>query len=190
MLAKNMLTALKALNYRRILLVVALVIIPIVIACLGYLYFQELKTSNDLSDKYMGLSDEHSKLNSDYLDLSSSSASSSAKLNKQIKALQKENTSLEKENKASEKEYEESSNKVKAYTALLAYFNSIVRKHKGFNGWTNAEYLHAKGLAQATGDSGIVSKTDWAWNRKDVDSITRVTGWLDEVVAGINNSLK
>lgn len=183
-------TALKNLNYKRILFAVAAIFLPAMIAFLGYLYFQELRNSDGLSDKYIELSDEYNKLNSDYLDLSTSSASSSATLNKQVKTLQKENAALEKENKASEKDYKNSETKVKAYTALLAYFSSVVRNHKGFSGWANAEYLHAKGLAQATGDSGIVSKTDWAWNRTDIDQITRVTGWLDEVVAGTNNSFK
>lgn len=79
---------------------------------------------------------------------------------------------------------------MKAYTALLAYFNQVVETHRGFSGWTNAEYQHARSLAVATGDNNIVSKTEWAWTREDIDPITRVVGWLGEIVSGINNSLK
>ena len=178
-------------------MIVAAISTPIILVVLGYLYFLELKSSDDLSNKYRELSDQYSRLNEDYLSLVSISSSSSADLKKQAEKIQDANEILEKkiesaqeENEVLEKENKESLDKVKAYNTLLSYFSSVIKKHNGFDGWTNSEYLHAKGLAQATGDSGIVSKTDWAWNRKDIDPITRITGWLDEIVNGINNSLK
>lgn len=139
---------------------------------LGFLYFGKYKDFNNLNEKYNNVVAENQKI-----------STSSAELKKQIKT-------LENQNKATEAAFKAKSDKVKSYTALFSYLNTVIKAHNGLDGWTDAEYQKGRGLAQATGDQSIVTKTDWAWNRKDIDQITRLVGWLDEVVNGINNALK
>jgi hypothetical protein len=151
-------------------------------AVLGFLYFKKTTDNKNLNDKCNSLSQEVKKLQSQ---ISTTSAelkrvsTASAALNDQVTSLQNQLTACQAK-----------SAKVKTYTAVVSYVSGVIKAHNGFDGWTDAEYQKGRSLAQATGDQNFISTIDWAWNRKDIDQMTRFTGFLNALVTGIDNALK
>ena len=159
-----------------IISIAAAVLLLIGTVIFGYLYYTKNASYNDLNSANIKCNNEKSALEKQ-------ASSSSAQLRKQIKDCQDQKTAMEAANKAK-------TDKITAYNTLFSYFITVLRAHGGLNGWTDAEYQKARGLAQTTGDPSMLSKTDWAWNHHEIDQITRLADWLDTLSAGITNTLK
>ena len=76
-----------------------------------------------------------------------------------------------------------------AYNEFHKYMNQIIQTHNGFEGWTDAEYQIARRKAQATGNTSFVNTVDWAWNRTDIDPVTRLLGVWKAITTGISNAI-
>ena len=151
-------------------------------AALGYLYYKKTTDNKDLNDKCNSLTQEVKKLQSQV----STTSAELKRLSTSSAALQDQVTSLQDQLTACQAK----SAKVKTYTAVVSYVSGVIKAHNGFDGWTDAEYQKGRSLAQATGDQNFIGTIDWAWNRKDIDQMTRFTGFLNALVTGIDNALK
>ena len=149
---------------------------------LGLLYYKKSGDYRNLNNKCDNLSSQVKKLENQV----STTSAELKRVSTGAASLQAQVTSLQDQLAACQAK----SAKVKAYTAVISYVSGIIKIHNGFDGWTDAEYQKGRSLAQATGDTNFVNTIDWAWNRKDLDQMTRFTGFLNALVTGIDNALK
>ncbi len=142
---------------------------------LGYMYWGKYNDHKNLKDKYSDLKEVTvGDLEKEIEDLE-----------KQVEDLTVEKTALEK----TKKETEDGMVIANAYNEFTIYMTQVIEDHNGFSGWTDAEYQVAKQKAQATGSASFVSKVDWAWNRTDIDPVTRIVGVYDAITVGISNAI-
>lgn len=165
-----------------IILSALLVVSVITAAVLGFLYFKKSSDYQTLNNKCDNLSSQVKKLENQV----STTSAELKKVSTASAALQAQVTSLQDQLAACQAK----SAKVKTYTAVISYVSGVIKIHNGFDGWTDAEYQKGRSLAQATGDTNFVNTIDWAWNRKDLDQMTRFTGFLNALVTGIDNAVK
>ena len=150
-----------------ILMLILTILFFLASGTLGYFYYREFQRNKTLE--------------SDKKAVENQLENASQSLQKQITALEKGKTELENENKTLEDQAFANKvkvDKIKAYTTCLAYLTSLVKTHSGLDGWTDAEFQKGRTLAQATGDQNFLDTVDWAWNRTDIDQITRLAGFF------------
>ena len=148
---------------------------------LGFLFYQSYKN-------YKALKTENQRLTN----LPTPSPSVSASSNANIDDLTKENLDLKLEKMNLEKQIADDKTKdekAKAYNDFFKYMNSIIVAHNGFDGWTEAEYLTARGKAEATGDGSFVSTIDWAWHDTNTAALDRLIKVWTSIDQGIGNNL-
>jgi uncharacterized protein HemX len=79
--------------------------------------------------------------------------------------------------------------KIKVYKDVIDYVFQIVKKHSGFNGWTDAEYQEGRRIAEAAGDEEFLEQVDSAWNDKQISQLTRFLTFMDFVCTRIDDNL-
>ena len=142
---------------------------------LGYMFYEKYNDHKNLKDKYSDLKEiTLSDLEKENEDLQT-----------QIDTLTKEKTALQKTNK----EMKDGIAVANAYNEFCKYMTQIIDVHNGFTGWTDAEYQVGRTKAQATGSTSFVNTVDWAWNRTDIDPVTRVIGVWNAIATGISNAI-
>src|SRR4030042_4962742 len=129
---------------------VTTIVFLVAAAALGYVYYTKSQAYNDLNSA-------NNKCKKEKAALEKQASSSSATLNQKLKT-------CEDQKKAALDTNKNKTDKVAAYNTLFSYFITVLRTHSGLNGWTDAEYQKARGLAQATEDQHMEDKNDWAWN--------------------------
>ncbi|MFH1749425.1 MAG: hypothetical protein ABH837_00775 [bacterium] len=142
---------------------------------LGYMFYGKYNDYKNLKDKYTDLKEV-----------------TVGDLEKEIEDLQKQVDTLTTEKTALEEQIKEKDAGIataNAYNEFLKYMTQIIKTHNGFTGWTDAEYQVGRTKAQATGSTSFVNTVDWAWNRTDIDPVTRVIGVWDAVANGISNAI-
>jgi len=147
---------------------------------LGFLFYQSYKN-------YQALKEENQRLAS----LPSPSPTISVSPSSGTDLL-KENMDLKLENQTLKKDLADKNAKTakaKAYNDFFKYMNSVIMAHNGFDGWTEAEYLTARGKAEATGDGTFVSTIDWAWHDTNTAPLDRLIKVWTSIDQGIGNNL-
>ena len=161
----------KSKNVFIIMLVIAILLF-LGLAVVGFFYWQEVKSYNQLNTDKKALEQQLSSISKDTIS--------------QIANFKKENETLTASNKAKDAKMA----KAKAYNDVLAYLIQIIQAHNGLNGWTEAEYQAGRVKAQATGDQSFVDLVDWAWNNQAIDQVERLTKVMDAIADGIGSNLK
>ena len=144
-------------------------------AALGYLYFKKNKDLKKSNQENQVVIDQLKKDKTD--------------LEKQVADAKKETEDLKNSSKQSSETAANKQTIIKAYTEILTYFAQVVENHNGFDGWTDAEYQHAREIAKATQSPEFLATVDWAWNQKTVSVMERVVRFLKEISVGINDNL-
>ena len=149
---------------------------------LGYFYWQKMRSYNDLADSKKKVEeqlktaeDNLAKANAEITDLKTASSASGESI-----------SSLEKQLA----DYKAGMAKITAYKEFLKYYNSVIKAHNGYTGWTDAEFQIDKQKAEATGDTDFVSLVNWAWYDTSVDPTTRILRINDAIVTGLERGIK
>ena len=165
-------------NVGMIVFLLLTIIFFLVAIVLGYLYYQKAKASQTLTTEKERLEEQIASI---------------PELQEQLDQLEAEKEDIAKDEDdltTSNEDWTAKMESVEAYNSVLAYISNLLRVHGGFESWTNAEYQQGRKLAQATGDTNLVSVVDWAWNNKTISQTTRLRRVIDAVVSGITSTLE
>ena len=149
---------------------------------LAYFYWQKTKGNHDLDSSKQKVEES----------LRTSEANL-AKANSELTALKASTDASGKSISSLEKQIADNKlgmEKITAYNEFFKYLTSVIKTHSGLDGWTDAEYQAGRVKAQATGSASFVSDVDWAWNRRDIDQITRLVKIFEDISAGVASGLK
>jgi len=142
---------------------------------LGYMYYDKYNDHRDLKEKYSDLKE---------ITLSDLEKENE-ELQGQVDTLTEEKLALEEQIKTKDVGIAVAN----AYNEFHKYMNQVIQTHNGFDGWTDAEYQIARRKAQATGSNTFVNTVDTAWNRTDIDPLTRLLNVWKGIVSGIENAI-
>jgi len=145
---------------------------------LGYLYMGARSNIKDLKDDKVALENEKASLESD-----------NSSLEADLQAAQDAGTVTDEEKQELQDQIDNlkaKSTQIDLYNDVFDYAVDLLIAHPTLTGFTDAEYQAGRALAVKTGDQGLISATDNAWNNTDGNPVARFAQVLQEIVQGID----
>ncbi|MBN1331377.1 hypothetical protein JW978_00640 [Candidatus Dojkabacteria bacterium] len=142
---------------------------------LGYLYMDKRDEVGKLENEKITLENEKTTLESDKASLEEDLLSATTATDAEKQTLQDSIT-----------DFETKAAKIDQYNAVLDYVYDLLVAHPTLTGFTQAEYQAGRALAVKTGDQGLITAADNAWNNTDGNPVLRFSLVIKEIVEGID----